>query len=102
MLAQDREGGLDGEKQVSVLQSLQAFLMMRAEITYTMTGNWTKRGGKKCIHLFSAAAVLLLLHLWLGENRGEATPRAANGAFHWCPLPSSLRAAWRLVGHDPG
>jgi len=56
MLAQDRGGGLDGEKQVSVLQSLQAFLMMRAEITYTMTGNWTKRGGKNV----SISSLLLL------------------------------------------
>ena len=66
MLTQVRVEGPNGENLGYILQSLQAFLMMRAEITYSVIGNWTKK--KKVSISSSAAAVLLLLHLWLSKK----------------------------------
>lgn len=64
MLTQVRVEGPSRESLDRILQSLQAFLVMRAEITYSVIGNWTEKKRKVSVSS-SAAAVLLLLHLWL-------------------------------------
>lgn len=45
MLTQAGREGPNGENLGSILQSLQAFLMVRAEITYSVIGNSTREGG---------------------------------------------------------
>lgn len=69
MLTQAGREGPNGENLGSILQSLQAFLMVRAEITYSVIGNSTREGGGRKVSIYSsAAAVLLLFHLWLSEK----------------------------------
>lgn len=92
MLTQIRVEGPNKENLGYILQSLQAFLMMREEITYSVIGNWTKK--KKVSIYSSAAAVLLLLHLWLSKKHWKTPPRAVNGAFLW--------VYWVFAGPDLG
>lgn len=82
MLGQGR--GTQQRKFGYVLQSLQAFLLMKAEITYSAIGNWTKKKKKSTKPIYSsAAAVLLLLHLWLSKKHWKTPLQAVNGAFLW-------------------
>lgn len=84
MLTQAGREGTNGENLGSIPQSLQAFLMVRAEITYSVIGNWTKKGGgKKSIHLLLCCSCSVTSPS-LAERKALKNPtRAVNGAFLW-------------------